>query len=204
MTEALDPASLPGHSPRHISPPKQNPPENKADPQRHSRKCQVCSHPEREAIEWAFINWRSPNRIASAYKLSGDSLYRHANALNLYDKRRSSLRSVLDNILERGVETAITGDTILRAVRAHTCLTDQNTWIEPASQVLFSSQRAPVPQPIEPPTIDIAAESIDRREPIPIISNRKSPELEMDLSPALTTKGDVLIASQEGGTSAGF
>ena len=182
MTEAIDPASLPGHSPRHAAPPKQNPSENKADARRHSRKCQVCCHPEREAIEWAFVNWRSPNRIASAYKLSGDSLYRHAQALDLYDKRSSSLRSVLDNILERGVETAITGDTILRAVRAYTCLTDQNAWIEPTSQVVFSNHRAPAPQAIEPPTIDIGAESIDRREPVPIISNRKSPELEMDLS----------------------
>ena len=186
MTEALDPASFPGHSPRHTAPSKQNSSENKADAQRHSRKCQICSHPEREAIEWAFINWRSPNRIASAYKLSGDSLYRHANALNLYGERSSSLRSVLDNILERGVETAITGDTILRAVRAYTCLTDQNTWIEPTSQVVFSSQRAAVPQAIEPPTIDVpvetAFEAMNRREPIPIISNRKSPELENDLS----------------------
>ena len=182
MTDSLDPASLPEHSPRHSAPPKQNPTENKADAQRHGRKCQICAHPEREGIEWAFTNWRSPNRIASAYKLSPDTLYRHAQGLNLYDKRSSSLRSVLDNILERGVETAITGDTILRAVRAYTCLTDQNTWIEPTSQVVFSSQRVAAPQAIEPPTIDVLAESIDRREPIPMISNRKSPELENDLS----------------------
>jgi hypothetical protein len=31
---------------------------------RHQRKCCVCRHAERDAIEEAFIHWQSPNEIA--------------------------------------------------------------------------------------------------------------------------------------------
>jgi hypothetical protein len=113
------------------------PAENKEDPaklpaiERHSRKCQVCSHPNREAIEKAFVHWRRPTLISQLNNLSGDSLYRHARAFNLFARRRSNVRSLLENIMERGIETEITGDTMLRAVRSYVSLSDDNRWTEP-------------------------------------------------------------------------
>ena len=121
--------------------------ENTEDPaklpdiERHSRKCQVCTHPNREAIEKAFVHWRRPTLISQINKLSGDSLYRHARAFNLFARRRSNVRSLLENIMERGIETEITGDTMLRAIRSYVCLSDDNRWVEPTSNVVFQTNR---------------------------------------------------------------
>jgi hypothetical protein len=32
---------------------------------RHERKCSICRHPDRDAIEEAFLHWQSPNEIAT-------------------------------------------------------------------------------------------------------------------------------------------
>jgi len=56
-------------------------PEIKAPLGRHTRKCTVCNHPEREAIEEEFLRWRSPKDIADDYGFSDySSIYRHARA----------------------------------------------------------------------------------------------------------------------------
>ena len=164
---------------------------------RHSRKCQVCHHPERDAIEGAFVMWRRPKGIAEVYRLRGDSLYRHAVALDLFSRRRNNFRSVLENIMERGVETEITGETILGAVKAYACLDDSNRWIEPTSNVIFSTKRHATP------TIDVALSPEDvfrggnqeaspaelegslATSDLPLItaSNRNSQELKIDVTP---------------------
>jgi hypothetical protein len=38
---------------------------------RHARKCCICRHPKRDAIEAAFLGWRSPDVIADEYGLPG-------------------------------------------------------------------------------------------------------------------------------------
>lgn len=106
--------------------------------QRHNRKCRVCNHPDRDDIEAYFIQWGSPQAISSYYKLPDGSLRRHARAVGLYARRQQSLRSALENVLEKSTTAHVTGDTIIRAVRAYTCLTDDNHWVEPASSVIFS------------------------------------------------------------------
>ncbi len=121
-----------------------NPPsENKEDTalERHSRKCKICSHPDREAIEEQFIHWIRPVSIARIYGLEWKSLYRHVHALDLVTRRSRNMKSVLENILERGPEAEITADAVLRTVRAYcTCLTDDNRWIDPPTPVVFTTQ----------------------------------------------------------------
>ncbi|MGA3294899.1 MAG: hypothetical protein ABSE45_13060 [Candidatus Acidiferrales bacterium] len=93
------------------------------------------------------------------------SLYRHAHATGLYAARQKNLRSVLDRILENAGTIKVTSDSIIRAVRAYTCLTDDNQWIEPPTQVVFSSQLlAPA----------VSAPSFAVREPGVTASNRHS------------------------------
>src|SRR5262249_17581079 len=41
----------------------------------------------------AFVNWGKPSRLATKYSLSRDSIYRHAHALGLIDKRRRNVRA---------------------------------------------------------------------------------------------------------------
>lgn len=118
--------------------------ENKADPvalARHRRKCQVCRHPEREMIEREYRDWFGPLAIARSYGIPERALFRHLEATGLTSSRRKNLRSALERILERGVETEIDGPTIIQAVRAYCCLNDGNEWVEPAKNVSFSNRQ---------------------------------------------------------------
>jgi len=106
---------------------------------RHTRKCQICHHPDRAAIEEDFILWCNPGSITDEYGVPRMALYRHANAFNLFTIRRESLRLGLDRIVERGAETFVTGDMVIRAIKAQACLTDENRWEDPPKRVIFSS-----------------------------------------------------------------
>jgi hypothetical protein len=113
--------------------------------ERHERKCLVCHHPEREAIEEMFVHWHNPFRMACDYDLPLRSIYRHVHATGLVAARRRNLRCVLEHLLEGATRVRATGDTIVRAVRAYTCLTDNNTWVEPATHVIVSPGSAGSP-----------------------------------------------------------
>ena len=112
---------------------------------RHSRKCKICRHSDREDMEQEYRDWRSPYEIAQDYKVQPRALYRHLEAMGLPAKRSASVRMILERILERGAETPITGDTILRAVRAYTCLTDDIKWVEPERHPVVIRQDSPNP-----------------------------------------------------------
>jgi hypothetical protein len=75
---------------------------------RHEAACKICRHPQRADIEADFINWEPPYKIAEDYDL-GDrtTIYRHAWALGLMEKRRRNVRAALENLIERGLSTAI-------------------------------------------------------------------------------------------------
>src|ERR1700691_2095499 len=158
----------PEPSPRQLARVTEIPLEKKAVPaplppaERHSRKCQICHHPEREDIDHLFVNWAKPKLIAQMFEIPWISLYRHARALDLYGLRRNNMRSVLDKILERGVEAEITGDTILRAIRAYSCLNDENKWVETASHVVFSTKTLPE---TSPPRANLRLPTLPRRAP---------------------------------------
>jgi hypothetical protein len=111
--------------------------------ERHERKCLVCHHPERETIDELFVHWHQPFRMACDYDVPLRSIYRHAHATGLLAARRRNLRCVLDHILEDATGIRATSDSIIRAVRAYTCLTDDNKWIEPATRVIVSAAPPP-------------------------------------------------------------
>lgn len=108
--------------------------------ERHMRKCMVCHHPEREAIEEEYLNWHSPSKSAAHHNIAPRTLYRHAEALGLTRRRRGNMRAVLDRLLDRAEEATVTGDSIIRALRAYTCLADDRHWVEPPSRVIYSSE----------------------------------------------------------------
>ncbi len=108
--------------------------------ERHARKCMVCHHPEREAIEEEYLNWHSPSKSAAHHNIAPRTLYRHAEALGLTRRRRGNMRAVLDRLLDRAEEATVTGDNIIRALRAYTCLADDRHWVEPPSRVIYSSE----------------------------------------------------------------
>ncbi len=112
-------------------------------PDRHERKCLICNHPDREAIEEEFLHWNGPAEIASRYDVSRHAIYRHAHAGNLFAERSGKMRSVLDLIIERADCAQVTGDTIIRAVRAYSCLTDDGRWVEPTRRVIVTHEGKP-------------------------------------------------------------
>ena len=83
---------------------------------RHKRTCSVCHHEQREEIESAFIGWRSPAAIAEDYRLADRaSVYRHAHALGLFEKRRRNVRAALERIIEKAGEVDVTASAVVAA-----------------------------------------------------------------------------------------
>src|SRR5580704_8656571 len=117
--------------------------------ERHSRRCIICHHPEREAIEEEFVHWRAPWKLSQDYKLADyRTVYRHARAAGLLLQRRERLHSALDAFVESVDDVTFTGDTILRAMRAYSCIDSHGRWTEIPTQVQFStSTDAHPPQP---------------------------------------------------------
>ena len=124
---------------------------------RHQRKCAVCRHPEREAIEEAFLHWQSPNQIATDYELPDPRpLYRHAHAVGLFYRRRPNLRFALENFIERVDEIqVVTPDALVRAIRAYAHLSKTGEWVEPPQQITVVHVKAAEPPPGEPDIMKI-------------------------------------------------
>jgi hypothetical protein len=109
---------------------------------RHQRKCVICRHPEREAIEEDFIHWQNVWQMAQDYGIDDyRSIYRHARATGLIQQRRDNFRSALDEIVEKASGATVTGDTVIRAIRAYSCLDKEGRWAEPPKQVVFTVVR---------------------------------------------------------------
>jgi hypothetical protein len=118
----------------------------------HRRKCSVCRHPERDAIEEAFLEWREVSDITREFHLPGrTALYRHARAFGLFARRSRNLRFALGLIIEQAEAVTPTAEAIVHAVRAYTRVTDAGEWLEPPARVIVSSGSAPESRaPISP------------------------------------------------------
>lgn len=104
---------------------------------RHSRKCQICNHPDMEELEDEFINWASAHWIKKAFHLRDESaIYRHARAAGLGILRRESLGMVVEKVLQEVDHLdAPTVAEVLRGVRILARLNSRGQWVfAPASQ----------------------------------------------------------------------
>ena len=82
-------------------------------------------------IDFDYLNWRSVPQIVKEYALIHRvALYRHADATGLTALRKSRLCSVLDSMIEQPETVQVTGCTILRAMRAYSCLTKNGDWVD--------------------------------------------------------------------------
>jgi hypothetical protein len=108
---------------------------------RHSRKCQICSHPRRQDIEQDFLRWLSPDRIAAQYGLADHStVYRHVHATGLFKRRSESIHLALDRILERGDAIVnVNANSILQAVKFSAILDGE--WVEPPRNHVVDKRR---------------------------------------------------------------
>src|ERR1700757_162806 len=112
---------------------------------RHQRKCRICNHADRQALESRFLFWERAHSIVKEFGLGHRSvLYRHAQATSLMEQRRANFTSVLDSMVEQCEAAPVTAASILRAIRAYSCLKAHGRWVDPpkrrtVSQVSKSS-----------------------------------------------------------------
>ena len=89
----------------------------RAAPSRHRRKCAICAHPRRAAIEDAFCRFVSPAQIAKRFRLANrQTVYRHASACGLFVRRNNALGSSLGFFLEKSDRLIPTFTNFLHAV----------------------------------------------------------------------------------------
>jgi hypothetical protein len=134
-------------------------PLNSQDPppdfSRHARRCCICSHPDRDAIEGEFIRWASPRRLAKDYHIADRvSLYRHAHATGLFPRRKREFARVLEDILECVEHSSLeeSADVIIRAARVYAHLDENGNWFEPPRTHIILTGPAP-PQFTENPDL---------------------------------------------------
>jgi hypothetical protein len=111
---------------------------------RHPRRCAICSHPDRDAIEADFVRWRSPSRIARDYNLPDRvSVHRHAHYAGLFQRRKREVARVLENFLEAADTCPIeAADIIIRATRLYVRSNEHGDWTEaPRTQFLITGSR---------------------------------------------------------------
>lgn len=103
---------------------------------RHRRACTVCTHPKRQEIERDFITWQSPIAIAQEYGLSDRaSIYRHAHAFRLFEKRKRNVRAALEWIIEKAGDVEVTASAVVAAVQAYSKINAQGQWVDRSEHV---------------------------------------------------------------------
>jgi hypothetical protein len=104
------------------------------DFERHSRKCQICRNPYVDIIETAYLQWNRTDLICRYFRIDdSDTLYRHVRAAGLDVLRRQNVRVVVENFIEHWQGVKITAPTILRSIRALSCLDEKGRWTDPPS-----------------------------------------------------------------------
>lgn len=97
---------------------------------RHAAQCSICNHEQREEIEQEFVTWRSPDKIAAAYAICRDSIYRHAKALDLLEPRRRNVRYALERMIERAGDVEVNAGAIVSAIATYSKLNANGQWID--------------------------------------------------------------------------
>jgi hypothetical protein len=97
----------------------------------HTRRCNVCRHPHRKAIEHEFLRWRSPDKIAREYGIADhSSIYRHVHATGIFARRRKAVRVALESVIECAEIVKVTAASVVKAVHAYTHINEFGEWIK--------------------------------------------------------------------------
>ena len=98
----------------------QHRPKRRAALSRHRRKCAICAHSQRGAIEDAFSRLESPALIAQRFNLRDRrQVYRHAQALGLFVRRDRNLSASLGLFLEKSDRLIPTFTNFLHAAEKY-------------------------------------------------------------------------------------
>ncbi len=99
--------------------------------ERHSRKCQICRSPYVDLIEQVYLQWERVEVICRYFQLADtDTVYRHARAAGLDVLRRQNSRWVIEQFIEQWRSVKISSATVIRSIRALSCLDDKGRWTD--------------------------------------------------------------------------
>ena len=90
---------------------------------RHKSQCSICLHPKCQEIEEDWLGWTSPAQITYDYGVSRGSIYRHARALHLFNKRQRNIHMALERMIERVDCAQVTSPAIVSAIQAYVKIT---------------------------------------------------------------------------------
>ncbi len=97
---------------------------------------EIWAHTQREEIEADFVAWRSPAMMTAEYGLADrTSIYRHAHALGLMQKRRKNIRAALEKIIERADGVEATAAAVVAAVQAYAKINAAGEWVDKTETV---------------------------------------------------------------------
>jgi len=102
---------------------------------RREANCRICSQAEREQIENEWCAWANTFELAKQYGLSRGSIYRHAAALNLRERRARNLRSALERIIEQADSMKVNAASVVQAIQAYAKVNSAGQWIDRSEQV---------------------------------------------------------------------
>jgi hypothetical protein len=86
------------------------------------------------------VCWRNADLIQRDYELPNyRTVYRHARATGLFQRRRENLRFAAELLIERADQAKPSPGAILRAVGICARISAHGNWVEPAKHVIFSS-----------------------------------------------------------------
>jgi hypothetical protein len=69
--------------------------------------------------------------------------------MGLYKQRSRNMRYALENIIARSGSATVTADSVIRAIRACSCLKDNGEWVDPPTthRVIVNATRGAMPLP---------------------------------------------------------
>ncbi len=103
---------------------------------RHEQNCKVCSSPHRGEIEQEFLEWKSPTQIAIDFDIRDrTTLYRHAHATGLMDRRRRNVRAALERIIEHAGSVKVNAGAVVQAVAAYARINSDGRLVERSERV---------------------------------------------------------------------
>lgn len=112
--------------------------------ERHRAHCTICRHPRREEIEQDFLGWSSPRELAETYRLASyRAIYRHAEAMGLFDRRRKNIQRATDRIIERVGNLEPNALAVIAAIRM--TLNEERKWLDSVRRVNREHLRGETP-----------------------------------------------------------
>ena len=105
---------------------------------RHEAQCSICQSTYRKEFEENFLRW-STAADWSRWGFEKYTVYRHAHALGLFEKRRENYKSALERILETGSQTYTTAGNVVAAAKVLLELREKEEKAQRKAQETFAN-----------------------------------------------------------------